>query len=243
MEKKNFERFIKKYNLGGLSTRAVINYKNGSLYTKFKTDVNDLFGMVKVDNIDLNTDADESFGIFNTNLILKVLSALGNEIELNLIEDRDELVSLRMSDNTMTSDLLLADLDVLDDPPEINELPNFGVNVPLNSVIADSYIKAKNALPDCNTVSFVSKDGKLYMIFNYSTSQNTDNIKIEIEPASNVSGDFVMTFNADTIKEIIVANNESCIANLRLSTAGLCEFSFSSKNNFAAKYYVVMLQN
>lgn len=241
MERKKLEQFISKYNLGGLSSQAIINYTGEQLLTKFKTDQNDLFGMVAVKDIKIDGADETSFGVFNTDLIRKVLSAMQSEINLSFDIEHDMPTSLNISDNVMSSRLLLADLDVIDSPPSINELPEFEAMLPINTIFIDRFIKARNALPDSTTVSFIVENDSVDIVFNYSENHNTDKISMNMELSNSVSNKFTMTFNVDVIKEVLTANKDCQSGVLKLSSAGLSEYTFTGEN-FKTKYYIVMLQ-
>lgn len=242
MQRKKIEQFISKYNLGGLSSQAVINYVDGQLLTKFKTDQNDLFGIVSVNDVTIN-GPDISFGVFNTDLIKKVLSAMQSDIQMGFVIENDEAVALTINDQIMSSKLLLADLDVIDPPPSINEIPDFEVTLPINSLFVDRFVKARNALTDSATVSFVVTSDNVEIVFNYSNSHNTDRISMEIDALENrANSKFVMTFNVDVIKEVLIANKDCETGMLKLSSAGLSEYMFSGQD-FKSKYFIVMLQS
>lgn len=247
MKKEKLVNFITKYSLGGLCNQVKVVSKEKKLYTSFATDQKDLLGFVVMNDVDIKNPGDTTlssdfqFGIFNTSVLTKILSAMQNEVDVNFTEEFGKIVSMQVNDNIMSSQVMLADLDIIETPPTINELPPVDVSLNITSMFIDQFVKAKNALPDSDTLAFVQKNDEVNLIINYA-DHNTDKITLKMEPNEMNSVIPVMRFNANLIKEIFTANKDCTQGSISLSSQGLMTITFQGES-YNTKYLLVMLQN
>lgn len=246
MRKEKLVNFITKYTLGGLCNQVKIVSKDRKLITSFATENKDLLGFVKVDNIDVKNPGDTTlsdkfeFGIFNTSILSKMLSAMQNEVEITFNEDLGKVVSMDIIDDTMSGQIMLADLDIIETPPTINQLPPIDIKLNVNSVIMDQFIKAKNALPDSQILAFVQDGDDVNLVINYA-EHNTDKITLTMS-VDTIEGTIPpMKFNSNIIKEIFAANKDCQSGSIELSSQGLLTIRFSGEE-FDTKYLLVMIQ-
>lgn len=240
MKKDKLEKFITKYNLGGLCNQAILNYKSGNLMTSFKTDHNDLMGMVMVSDCNIDID-DIEFGVFNTGLLSNVLSAMQTEINISFNTEGGKASSLDISDEIMKSQVILADLDIMDSSPTIKQLPDFTDEISINGVFIDRFIKARNAISDADTFAIIKEGSDIRLVFNYSENQNTDRIGITLSEESNSDTDYIIYFKSDSIKKLLTANKDATSGKLSISPEGLMMVDLVGED-FKVKYYAVMLQ-
>jgi hypothetical protein len=86
-------------------------------------------------------------GVYNTDLLVKLLSVLGNDINFNVNLAQDKAFSLTLDDNSTTVNYMLADMAVIPPTPELKQLPPFQVTIKLTKEFIDKFIRAQGALP------------------------------------------------------------------------------------------------
>lgn len=247
MKKEKLVNFISKYSLGGLCNQVKIASKDGKLYTSFATEQKDLLGFVKIDGVDVDAPGDTTlssnfeFGVFNTSTLTKILSAMQNEIDVKFTEEYGKITSLQMIDSVMSSQIMLADLDIISDPPKINEVPPTDVKLRVTTTFIDQFVKAKNALSDSDSLAFIQKNGGVDLVINYA-EHNTDKITLKMDIDDAQGSIPVMRFNANLVKEIFTANKDSEVGSIELSSQGLMTVTFKG-SDYNTKYLLVMLQN
>jgi hypothetical protein len=246
MKKEKLVNFISKYSLGGLCNQVRITSKDRKLLTSFATDQKDLLGFVVVNDVDVKHPGDTTlgdefeFGVFNTTTISKILSAMQTEVEVSFNQDLGKVVSMDIIDDIMSGQIMLADLDIIETPPSINQLPPVDVKLNVNSITIDQYIKAKNALPDSEVVAFIQDGDDVNLVINYA-EHNTDKITLALSVDSIDGSIPAMKFNSNTIKEIFAANKDCTTGSIELSSQGLMTIKFAG-DGFSTKYLLVMIQ-
>ena len=247
MKKEKLVNFISKYSLGGLCNQVKISSKDGKLYTTFATEQKDLLGFVKIDDIDVHAPGDTTlssdfqFGVFNTSILTKILSAMQNEVDVSFTEEYGKVTSMQLNDQVMSSQIMLADLDIISDPPKINEVPSTDVKLKIAPIFIDQFVKAKNALSDSDSLAFIQKNDAVDLVINYA-EHNTDKITLKMQVEGTVGSIPTMKFNASLIKEIFTANKDCEIGFIELSSQGLMTVTFKG-SDYNTKYLLVMLQN
>lgn len=247
MKKDKLVNFISKYSLNGLCNQVKVASKDNKLLTSFATDQKDLLGFVMVDGVDIKNSSDNplgnnfEFGIFNTGTLSKILSVMQSDVDITFAEEFGKIVSVELKDSVMTSQVMLADLDIIETPPTINELPPVDVKLEINPSIMDQFIKAKNALGDSEVLAFVQNGDDVNLVINYA-EHNTDKITLKML-VNDISNSIPpMKFNSNIIKEVLSSNKDCLSGSIQLSSQGLMTMSFSG-DGFNTKYLLVMLQN
>jgi len=233
MEKQSLNRFVSKYNLAGLVESVKWESKDGSLNTSFISDDKSVLGSVTMKEFE-GTNA--TFGVYDTSKLTKMLSVLGNDVEFSINDIDGKPVSLKFKDGSTSVNYMLADLSVIPNVPDLKQLPDFDVEIKLDSNFINKFIKAKGALADENNFTFLCKDGKSQIILGYSNI-NTNRIVIDVD--ANCSGEIQpISFSATYLKEILVANREATDATLKISSQGLSHIHFEI-DNYESNYYLV----
>jgi hypothetical protein len=247
MKKDKLVNFISKYSLNGLCNQVKVTSKDNKLLTSFATDQKDLLGFVMVDGVDIKSTRDTTlgsdfeFGIFNTGIMTKILSVMQSDVDVTFTEEFGKIVSVELKDSVMTSQVMLADLDIIETPPTINELPPVDIKLEINSSIMDQFIKAKNALSDSEVLAFVQNGEEVNLVINYA-EHNTDKITLKML-VNDISGNIPpMKFNSNIIKEVLSSNKDCLSGSIQLSSQGLLTMTFNG-DGFNTKYLLVMLQN
>jgi hypothetical protein len=117
------------------------------------------------------------------------------------------------------------------------------VEIPLDADFISKFVSSKGALADVDTFTLtMNKKGKLEMIIGYS-SINSNRIKLAVNA---VEGKDTVTkninFNANHLKEILVANKDCTNAHLKVSEAGLASVEFVC-GDITAEYYLVEVKS
>ena len=236
MEKQKLGKFISKYNLAGLVESVKWESNDGSLVTAFISDDKSVLGSIKMTGFDFK---DSSFGVFDTSKLTKMLGVMGNDIEFDISEADGKMVSLKFKDGSTSVNYMLADLSVIKTVPELKNLPPFDIKLKLDSTFIGKFIKAKGALSEENKFTFVQKDGKAQIILGYS-SINTNRISIDVESESSEDVEAI-SFSADFLKEILIANKEASDATLNITSKGLAHIHFEI-DEYVSDYYLTAIQ-
>ena len=236
MQKSKLNRFIQKYNLGGNVNSVKWKSNGDTLTTSFVTPDKSLLGNVKVDKFQFDNS---ELGIYQTDVLQKLIGALRDNIDLKLTQVDNKSVSLKVINDSVSVDYVLSDLSVIPDPPALKRLPDFQTQVKLDENFIDTFIKGKSALADVDMFTFVNdKDGNLNAVIGYS-STNTNRVTIPVETTKNGLMEPV-TFNANLFKEMLVANKECKSAVLEVSNEGLAKVNFKI-DDYDSTYYIVAM--
>lgn len=241
MEKQSLNRFVSKYNLAGLVESVKWESKEGSLTTSFISDDKSVLGSVTMKEFD---SSDASFGVYDTTKLTKMLSVLGNDVDFSINDIDGKPVSLKFKDGSTNVNYMLADLSVIPNVPDLKQLPEFDTEIKLDSNFITKFIKAKGALADENNFTFTCKDGQNgsgQIILGYSNI-NTNRINIDVDCTCSKDKVEPISFSANFLKEILVANKEATDATLKISSQGLAHISFEV-DNYESNYYLVEIQS
>ncbi len=239
MEKQSLNRFVSKYNLAGLVESVKWESKDGSLTTSFISDDKSVLGSVTMKDFD-STDA--TFGVYDTTKLTKMLSVLGDDIEFSINDIDGKSVSLKFKDGSTSVNYMLADLSVIPNVPDLKQLPDFDTEIKLDSNFISKFIKAKGALADENNFTFTCNGNNSGQIILGYSNINTNRIKIDVDCTCKKDKVDPISFSANFLKEILVANKEATDATLKISSQGLAHISFEV-DNYESNYYLVEIQS
>ena len=237
MNKYVLTRFISKYNLNGNVSSVVINSKNDTLSTRFITGDKSLLGELKLDNW---TFEDANLGVYDTEQLSKLLDVLSDDIEIKLKSFDTKAVALEVSDDYAKVNYMLSDLSVINQPPELKQLPEFQVKIKVDTKFITKFIAGKGALPDTDTFTVVTDDDTVKVVIGYSAiNTNRVTLPVETETFEDISR---VSFNANLFKEVLSANKECESALLEVSEQGLSRISFNI-DDYSVVYYLVAVQD
>ena len=235
MEKSKLQSFINRYYLAG-NCESVLLKENGSEVMCELIDLDQtVVGKVKWKTTPFMKG---QLGINHTGALIKMLGALGENMEINVKEAAGKNYAMNISEGSTKATFMLADTSVIPAVPTINSEPEYEVTIPINDEFVSKFIKAKNALPDAKNFAVQVQNGVVKFIINYSTV-NTDNISFEIPGGTNDMDP--VCFSADKLKEVLVANKGDN-GQLHVSPNGLSRIDFTG-SDFDSTYWLVMLQN
>ncbi len=178
-------------------------------------------------------------GINHTGALIKMLGAVGENINIDVKEAAGKNYAMKISEGTTQATFMLADTTVIPAVPTINAEPDYLVQIAVNDEFISKFIKAKNALPDAKNFAVQVQNGIVKFIINYTTV-NSDNITFEVGTSPGVDMEPVC-FSADKLKEVLVANRGD-VGQLHVSPDGLSRIDFIG-SDFESSYWLVMLQN
>jgi hypothetical protein len=186
---------------------------------------------------------DGELGINDTSKLVKLLGVLKDEIKTEYNKVGDKITSVVFSDESTDVQYVIADLSVIPSAPPLKKIPPFTVEIPLDAEFISKFVSSKGALADVDTFTLMmNKKGKLEMIIGYS-SINSNRIKLAVNA---VEGKDTVTkninFNANHLKEILLANRDCTNAHLKVSEAGLASVEFVC-GDITAEYYLVEVKS
>ena len=237
MQKSKLDKFIQKYNLGGNVNSVKWKSSGDSISTSFVTPDKSLLGNVKVDKFSFDN---AELGVYQTDVLQKLLGVLGDDISLDLSKFDEKAVSLKVKNGPVSVDYVLSDLSVIAEPPALKKLPEFGTSIKLDTKFIDTFIKGKSALNDVETFTIKRNGDNCEVIIGYS-STNTNRVNIPVD-CTSCDIDNPITFNANLFKEVLTANRECTSAVLEVSTEGLARVNFKV-DDYDSTYYIVSLQD
>ena len=243
MTKETLKTFINKYYLAGTveSVKWVANTSNKQLITNAITEDKNVLLKVTLNNFSELPDGE--LGINDTSKLVKLLGVLKDEIKSEYNKTGDKITSVVFSDDNTDVQYVIADLSVIPSAPPLKKVPPFTVEIPLDADFISKFVSSKGALVDVDTFTLtMNKKGKLEMIIGYS-SINSNRIKLAVNA---VEGKDTVTkninFNANHLKEILVANRDCTNAHLKVSEAGLASVEFVC-GDITAEYYLVEVKS
>jgi len=238
MEKSRLSNFISKYHLNGLIQSVAWN-ANGSLSTRFISDDKSVVGEVKMNTF---SGQASNFGVYNTDLLVKLLSVLGTDVNFNVNSAQEKAFALTIDDNSTTVNYMLADMAVIPPTPELKQLPPFQMSIKITKEFIDKFIKAKSALPEIEhfTVMKNQKLSKYQIVIGYS---NTNSNRISLDIECDVQEDIdPISFSAKYFREILAANKDLNGGTMHVSSEGLAKVDFEI-DGFETRYFLVKFEN
>ena len=236
MDKSKLVKFINKYYLSGNVNSVAINSDGNGLSTRFVSGDKSLLGEVKLNNYSI-TEAD--FGVYQTDVLLKMLSVLDNDVSVDLVKAEEKAISLDAKDSGAKVRYMLSDLSVINTPPQLKQIPEFELLLNVDKTFINKFISGKGALPDTESFTVISGD-KTEVVIGYS-SIATNRVAIPVENQTDNTIDNI-SFNANLFKDVLEANKECEAAVLEVSSEGLARITFNV-GDYESTYYLVAVQN
>lgn len=227
------ERFIGKYNLGGLVDSVVINVDADGTTTEFITPDSSLFGKVTTKELSL---PEGEFGVYDTRQLKSLLSVVGRPFKVKEIEHKSRVVALEFVSNNTKATFVLSNKANIPPTPKIKHIPDFEVVIDLTPEIMQTFIRGQSALPDNTTVSVISDSTGTSLILGYS-KLNTNRVKIEIPAPKKADGLDIVNFSAIPLKEVFSANKDILSGTVSVSSEGMMLVKIKS-DGFDSEYYL-----
>ena len=236
MEKSKLQSFINRYYLAGNCEAVTLKESGDSINCELIDMDQTIVGKIKWNTAPFMSGM---LGINHTGALIKMLSALGENITIDVKDAAGKNYAMTISEGTTKATFMLADTTVIPTVPTINAEPDYEITIPVNEEFISKFIKAKNALPDAKNFAVQVINGNIKFIINYTTV-NADNISFEVGP-TNITNMDPVCFSADKLKEVLTANRGDS-GQLKVSPDGLARIDFTG-SDFESTYWLVMLQN
>ena len=139
-----------------------------------------------------------------------------------------------------TSKYMLSDLSVIPTPPPLKNLPSeFELSLKLDSYFIGTFISGKSALPETETFTIISDNGKVNIVIGFSNiASNRVTIPVSVDNYSDIEP---ISFSAEMFSNILSANKECQNATMKVSSAGLSKINFTI-DDYESEYYLVSTQ-
>jgi hypothetical protein len=236
MEKSKLQSFISRYYLAGNCEAVILKENDKGVGCELIDTDQTVVGKIQW----LTTPFMKgTLGINHTGALIKMLSALGENITIDVKDAAGKNYAMSISEGSTKATFMLADTTVIPAVPTINSEPDYQIQIPVNEEFISKFIKAKNALPDAKNFAVQIKGGVIKFIINYTTV-NSDNISFEVGTTTNGDMDPVC-FSADKLREVLISNKGDA-GQLHISPDGLARIDFTG-SDFDSTYWLVMLQN
>ena len=240
MDKSLLDRFINKYSLGGAVQSVVLKAEDGKgLSTKFLSDDRDALGIISTPAIEIE---EGEYGVFDTARLRALLGVLDSEVKVRVIKKDGKATGFGMSDGRTKVTFVLADKENIPVVPDLKKmLPTFEIVIKVDEKLAETFTKAKAALPEVETFTVLADDKTAHLVVGYSgESLNTNRIAIEAE-VDAVESIEPIAFSARYLREIFLSNKEMKEGKLRISSAGMAHLSFVVEG-FDINYYLFKVE-
>lgn len=236
MEKSTLLSFISKYSLNGILDVVRWEIDNNTLSTRFIDEHQITIGDVKQNVTDQITTEPITICIADSKLLVKMLSAVGDTIELKIAKKSSEYPadSLQISDGSVTINYMIADPSIVANPPSAKNMTDPTYEFEFNrEEFTDKFIKAKAAFNDIEhfKVSPYRRGIKV------SVGSSINKISLTIKTLLNGNPTKDMLFNANYLKEILSANKDSVSCKFSVFERGIARLSFTGEN-YEAVYYL-----
>jgi hypothetical protein len=235
MKKEHLLSFIDKYHLSGNCESAKWVVTANTLQTSFLTSDRNVIGSVSYASPEL---PDIELGVYNTGQLIKLMSALDSDVNVNFKKADKQVYAMELSDSNTTASYMLSDLSVIPDAPSLKKLPDFDIKVELSKEFTSRFIKSKNALPESDNFAVESDGSTCTLTINYANI-NTNKITYAVKSVETPNKMSPVCFSAKLFKEILEANKD-CTGWLEVSSAGLGRVTLKN-DSFTAVYYLVKL--
>lgn len=233
MNKELLLKFISKYNLGGSVESVIWKIENNILYTDFLLSDKSLRGEVLMKK---SFDYDNAkFGIYETTQLNKMLGVIEDDCKINLVKIHDKFRTMEISDTTTKIKFMLAELDVIESVGKVKYIPEFDLEIKLDSKLIDKILKTKSAL-----------DNAKYFKINADVLENTcriiigsgsNKVLIDVE-CDNINEINDMAFSLEYFTKILSVNKKFNTNKFLVSREGLISLEFDG-DEFKTNYLMV----
>ena len=235
MNKQKLVRFINKYYLNGIADSVVLksNSSEQKLVTRFVSSDKTLLGIIQLDRWNFE---DANIGVYTTEQLLRLLSVLDEDINFSITKSGDKSISMKISDSLSSVNYMLSDPSIINEPPQLQNIPNFELSINMTPSVINKFISGKSALQDSTTFTVITNETSTKLVIGYSTV-NTNRVTIPVVTSEFSQIDNV-SFNAEYFSSILVANKECESAFLQVSSQGLAKIIFKI-DDYTATYWLV----
>jgi len=190
-------------------------------------------GEMSMDNWDFETS---EIGIYSTDQLIKLLGVVDEDIRVHLTKAGDKAISLKINDSVSAVNYMLSDVSIINEPPQMKQIPNFELEINVTPSLIDKFISGKSALADEDKFTVITDGENTKLVIGYA-SVNTNRVTIPVTTNTKSLIDKI-SFNANLFKEVLSANKECESATLYVSSEGLAKITFKV-DDFSSTYFFV----
>ena len=209
------------------------NADRKQLSTRFISGDKTLLGEMSMDNWDFETS---EIGIYSTDQLIKLLGVVDEDIRVHLTKAGDKAISLKINDSVSAVNYMLSDVSIINEPPQMKQIPNFELEINVTPSLIDKFISGKSALADEDKFTVITDGENTKLVIGYA-SVNTNRVTIPVTTNTKSLIDKI-SFNANLFKEVLSANKECESATLYVSSEGLAKITFKV-DDFSSTYFFV----
>lgn len=238
MEKSKLMSFISKYSLGGNVDAAQWKIDSGGISTRFMTDDQNAIGEVMVEFENKNIQHEVLFGIANTQLLVKMISVLGEQIDVDLLTRIGMTPeSLKISDGETDITYMIADPSIIKKAPNSKDFPDPTYEFSFTKEeLVDKFLKAKAAFPDEHKFSLIPNKGGLNLVI--GSSMNKVSIAVKSQLIGNCTRN--ISFDAKYFREMLTANKDMESAKFSVYERGIAKINFKHTGAIVSYYLMEM---
>ncbi len=236
MKKKELLQFIEKYSLGSQveSVKWEISQKTAKVL--FNTEDKTLIGNVSMKQFD---NADMEFGIYETSTLVKMLSAVGEDLDFKVNQQGGKSVNITLVDDEVNLTYILSDPAIIPKAGIPKQLPDFEHSFEITTDFINKFNKTKGAI-DSTIIAFKSKDAETIELIHGFNQVNSNRITFSTKAKSKTTL-IPICFNSDYLKAVLNANKDLITGTLYISSAGLLKLEFDSVG-YTSQYFMVKLE-
>lgn len=229
---------IEKYHLGGLVERVKVQINSKTLSIKFIATNKNLIGTLSAPEINIE---DCEFGIYDTTQLIKLVSIMGQNIEVK-VEQKDKVANkLFLADTEYNLEYVLANTMLIPNVPNADE-PQYDLEANIDREFVDKFAKAKKALDTEVFTVMSSLDSFENTVISFNLGEiNGHNNKISFHIPAIKASMIVnpVKFPLVEFNEILLANKNLKSGNLQISEQGLLKVTFKNEENIDITYLLV----
>jgi hypothetical protein len=235
MEKKTFERFISKYNLGGSCESVIYSVNDTLITTRAISDDKNVLSEVTAPSMGI---PEGEYPVYDTGRLRSLLGVLGDSLDVGVRRSSDNPVGMTFSDSSTEVTFVLADRSVIPNVPDLKKLPPFEMTIVIDENFTNTFVRAKGALADVETFTVMADghDTITDIVIGFS-SLNTNRVKLTATTTEAVAMEPI-NFSARYFREILVANKDTKTGTLEVSSKGLARATFEV-DGISSTYYLV----
>ena len=188
------------------------------------------------ENIDDSLSFVSEIGIYSTDQLIKLLGVVDEDIRVHLTKAGDKAISLKINDSVSAVNYMLSDVSIINEPPQMKQIPNFELEINVTPSLIDKFISGKSALADEDKFTVITDGENTKLVIGYA-SVNTNRVTIPVTTNTKSLIDKI-SFNANLFKEVLSANKECESATLYVSSEGLAKITFKV-DDFSSTYFFV----
>jgi phenolic acid decarboxylase len=236
MERITLQLIIQKYNLKGLIEQVKWKISNNELNVDFISPHGDLIGNIYKSNIEL---PNKNLLIYDTSQLNKLISVMSDMITIDTIDKLGKPFKLLVNDGRFNFTYSLSEEFLIPPVPAVTE-PTYEIKIKLNTNDIISLMKAKSAVDNSNALTI--SPGLESITFSFGEDADHSNKLDYNMPYSDLTSNFKLTLNSDSLREILNANKECDINYLYISSEGLLKLEFNN-DDLKSTYYLVSKEN